>query len=281
MSITSLAYQGIPGSFSYLAGRKLFPKAQNMIGTKSFRELFKLVDSGQAAIGIVPVENSLAGSVHEVYDLLHNHSLTVSAETYLKIAHHLLVIKSAEKPANIISGLKKVFSHPKALEQCQIFFDQRPEIERSAYSDTAGAAKYVSQSNDKTLAAIASEEAAELYGLQIVQRNVEDDPRNFTRFLVIGKESASEKPDKASLIFTLPHEPASLYRVLEVFAQEKLNVTKIESRPIPGSPFEYNFYIDFEFQGGRDEADKAISEVHARTRTLKILGVYKSTPVSI
>ncbi|MCO6429589.1 MAG: prephenate dehydratase [Deltaproteobacteria bacterium] len=279
MASPPVSYQGIPGSFSYLAAKQCFPEAREMISAKSFSELFRTVGNSTDGYGVVPIENSLAGSIHEVYDLLHSSDVTVCGEIYLRVAHCLLAIdNSAIEPEGRIGTLKKVYSHPKALEQCRRFFENNPGIEACIYSDTAGAAKFVKDSSTSELAAIAAEESAALYGLQILKKNLEDNPGNFTRFVIISKRPVnSDQADKGSLIFTLPHKPASLFKALEVFAERNLNVTKVESRPIHGSPFEYNFYIDFEFpRGDIQAADEAVTELRNRTRTIRVLGFYKS-----
>ncbi|GBD34491.1 P-protein [bacterium HR35] len=279
MLIKKIVYQGIPGSFSYLAGIKFFGNKNKFIGTETFKEIFELIDKNKADFGIIPIENSIAGSIYENYDLLNKYPIKVVGEIYLRIIHNLLAIKlkniSKRKRLKLI---KKVYSHPKALEQCNKFFEKHPWIEKVSFSDTAGAAKFVSEQKNPSLGAIASELAAKIYNLDIILRHIEDDKNNYTRFLVITRNNRNMRlnnPDKCSLIFKLPHRPGSLYRALQPFAENKINLTKIESRPIIGKPFEYIFYLDFDFVGKKlNEILKVIKEFKKVAEEVKILGFY-------
>ncbi len=275
-----IAYQGVPGSFSYLTGVKFFGKKNKFIGTKEFKEIFELVKNQKADYGILPIENSIAGSVYENYDLLDKYEVKIVGESYLKIELCLLGVKIKIPLNQRIKLMKKIYSHPKALEQCKKFFEKHPWLEKVVFSDTAGSAKYVSETKDITLGAIASKECAKIYNLQVLKENIEDFKNNFTRFLIITDSRKYKTPqtaNKASLIFVLPHVPGSLYRSLEVFAQNNLNLTKIESRPIPTKPFEYLFYLDFEFDKEifmNGKLEKILQEVKKKTKKLKILGFY-------
>lgn len=280
MTIASIAYQGIPGSFSYLAATKYFGLEQRWLGTSHFRDIFKLIDDKTANYGIVPVENSLAGSVYENYDLLGKYNLAVVGEFYLKVTHHLLCLpQSGSIPVTTqIKQITQVVSHPKALEQCTKFFEHHPWIEQVAFSDTARAAQHVAASDCHQVAAIASQAAADLYNLKIIKSNLEDDPHNYTRFLVIAKDSLNqEMANKCSIIFTVSHRPGSLFCALEVLAKNSLNLTKLESRPIPEKPFEYVFYVDFEFTPGVQSLIEAIlAEFRKHTNAFKVLGYYRA-----
>ena len=272
--MSTISYQGIPGSFSHIVARKLFGERDELVGTREFREIFERVSSGQDSAGVVPLENTLAGSVYENYDLLLHFALSISAEHYLRVEHHLMALPRRAPDAGL-SSLLKVFSHQKALEQCGQLFREFPHLERSVHNDTAGAAKLVADRKDAAPAAIASEEAARLYGLEILRRNVEDNPHNITRFIVVERSCAGvTQPTKCSIIFSLPHQPGSLAGVLAVLARRGLNLSKIESRPIAGRPFEYNFYVDFEFSNGPLAA--ALEELARATRSLKVLGLYRA-----
>jgi len=264
-------YLGIPGSFSYAAAQKAFGAKGSLQGLPSFKEIFAAVQAGKADYGVVPVENSLAGSIYENYNLLDATQLHVSGEQYIGVEHYLL-----GAGAILSKKLTKVYSHPKALEQCQKFFAAHPWVQPCPYTDTAAAARFVSEQKDPSIAAIASKQAAGLYGLEILAKNIEDNPRNFTRFLVITKQdSTAPDADKCSVILRLPHIPGSLHRTLGVLADSQCNLTKIESRPLVGKAFEYVFYLDFCF----DTATHTITDILAQLKQvdpgLKVLGLYK------
>lgn len=273
-----IAFQGTKGSYSYLAGIKYFGKNKNFIGTKTFKDVFNLVSKKHSDFGIIPIENTIAGSIYENYDLLIQHKVFVTGEIYLKIEHNLLGIKSAFKnKSQRIKYIKKVLSHPKALEQCNKFFEKYSWIEKSIFSDTAEAAKYVAESNDISLGAIASKKCAQLYNLEIIKTNIEDNKNNYTRFLIISNFfSKNNLANKSSLVFTLPHKPGKLYEALEIFAKNNINLTKLESRPIIGKPFKYMFFIDFEFHQQLKDLIKIIKKFKRNTSQIKILGFYQS-----
>ncbi len=277
--MVKIAYQGIEGSYSYLAGNKFFSKKGKFIGTNEFKEIFEKISKQEVDYGVIPIENSLAGSVYENVDFLNKYPVKVCGEIYLKINLFLLGIRS-EIPIDLrLKYLRKVYSHPKALEQCKKFFEKYPYLEKIAFSDTARAAKFISETEDISLAAIASKECAKIYNLQILKENIQDFDFNYTRFLIITHEKKykiNKKADKCSLIFVLSHTPGSLYRSLEVFAKNNLNLTKIESRPIPTRPFEYFFFLDFVFKNRKiEEIIDIIKEFSKRVNKLKILGFYE------
>lgn len=268
-----VVFQGIPGSFSHTAAVNLFGQDHIFIGVNQFRKIFELVKEKSADRGVVPIENSLAGSVYENYDLLSRFKLPIVGEYYLEIEHNLLGI---EKSVDF-KDIKEVYSHPKALEQCITFFEKHPWIEKKLFTDTAGAAKFVADSKDPTKAAIASENAAKLYKLPTLKKNIEDNPFNFTRFLVIASKNPTHaKIDKCSLVFTVKHVPGSLVKALKVFADHTVNLVKIESRPIHGKPFEYLFYVDLEFSSNKDEMKSVVEEFKLQTQSTTILGYYQS-----
>ena len=275
-----IVYQGIKGSFSYLTALKFFGKNNKFIGTNEFKEIFDNVSNSRVDYGIVPIENSLAGSVYENFDLLLKYEVYVCGEAYYKVNLNLLGVK-AKIPTNLrIKYLKKVYSHPKALEQCKNFFEKFSHIEKINFSDTARAAEFVSKSNDISLGAIASKECAKIYKLQILKKNLEDFKFNFTRFLIITNKrnyKINEDANKCTLIFILPHTPGSLYRALEIFAVNNFNLTKLESRPIPNRPFEYFFFLDFVFKNMKAKRVKDIllKGLPKRVKNFKILGFYK------
>lgn len=274
-----IAYLGIPGSYSHLAALEYFKdKEIDLIGAKNFRKIFDLVEKGEADYGLVPVENSLAGSVYDNYDLLYEHDIAVVGEHYLKIDLHLLGTES-EMPHEVrLQHLSKVVSHYKALEQSEAFFTEHTWIQKEIYTDTAGAAKFVADQKDPLLAAIASKETAAIYGLKVIKESVHDNPHNYTRFLIIGQKQNSVKgTDKCSIIFTVLHLPGSLVMALRILSDSKLNLVKIESRPIHGKPFEYLFYVDFSWSPEQaDEIENIMETLKENTQSVKILGYFKS-----
>lgn len=267
-----VVYQGIEGSFSHKTGVWYFGENAEFIGVHNFDLIFARLKSNPADYGVIPIENTLIGSIYKNYDLLFQNDITVIAEHYLKVEHNLLTL-----PGVKFSDIKKVYSHPKALEQCDHFFENNPEIEEVACFDTAVAAKLVSDLQNPSRAAIASTEAATLYGLSVLKPNIQDDKNNTTRFFVISQRyEQGEKVNKASLIFTVAHLPGSLFRALKIFADSKINLTKLESRPMTDRPSEYFFYIDFEFATNHlEEVQSILKKLQTETHTLKILGFYK------
>jgi prephenate dehydratase len=306
-----IAHLGIPGSNSYSAAKQYFGTNHEYIGVSKFIDIFTQVLDGTVNAGIIPVENSLAGTISENYDLLNRFDVKVTGEYYLKFENHLLGLPchlersetQSRDPINTshaddvktngishsvrndkidllanIKHLKKVYSHPQPLSQCSTFFEKHPWLEKIAYSDTAAAAKHVADSKDPTLAAIGNTEAAQLYNLEIIQPNIADNvENNYTRFFIIEKKQTTipNNADKCSLIFTLPHVAGSLVKALTVFSDNNINLTKIESRPIHGKPFEYLFYTDIKWNSDQN-IQKIIKEFKQTTQSLHILGYYKS-----
>jgi prephenate dehydratase len=277
-----IVYQGIPGAFSHIAALGHFGTDNTFIGLPTFQEIFDRIENRQADYGVIPLENSLAGSVGENYDLLYSHNVSVTDEYYQPIRHHVLIGKAPHSDKSIaLQDIRKVYSHPKALEQCLQFFKKYRHIAPRAYNDTAEAARYVASEQRTEIAAIASKEAADLYGLDILAKDVQDNINNWTRFFII--TTVHREPDilahdtvhKCSIIFTLPHIPGSLHNIVGIFANAHLNLSKIESRPIHGKAFEYVFYIDVEFHS-HDYAliQKLIRLCTEMTNEIKVLGYY-------
>lgn len=235
----SVACFGIPGAYAHRAAKLVFPDASPEF-CPSFQDVFYAIQSGKAQFGVVPIENSSAGSVTDVYDLMLKYRFSIASAVHISI-DHCLAVKKGTYPKII----KKVLSHPQALSQCSHFI-RSANLEHEEASSTADAAKKVSESSSGDIAAICSEEAAEKYGLETVLKGFQNDPSNTTRFLVISKDLYIEDgADKISLCFSLPHTTGSLYNILCRFAADGLNLTKLESRPKAGTPFEYLFYLDF------------------------------------
>lgn len=274
---TRVAFQGSPGSFSHNAARRMCGSEVEFVGTNRFREIFELVSSNRVAMGIIPVENAIAGSVHEVYDLLGAFELPVVSELYCPVRLSLLI---AQPPSDgdsegTIRRLEQVISHPKALEQCSLLFQQYPNLSPVIHADTAGAAKEVAARKASNIAALASDEAAEMYGLHVLRANVQNHQENTTRFFGISKQAAERSGcNKASFILTLKHVPGSLARALSAFAGAGVNLTKIESRPIAGKPYEYHFFVDA--QGQPEQLRLAVESCRQETDEIRELGYYRA-----
>jgi prephenate dehydratase len=271
MGQMTIAYQGEPGAFSEAAGRRLAPEAA-LVPCKTFEDVFAAVQGGHAGHGIVPIENSVGGSIHRNYDLLVAHELPIQAEVELPVAHQLLAL-----PGTTIERLRRVYSHPQALAQCERFLRTLEGIDIIATYDTAGSAKMVADEHLADAAAIASARAGELFGLTALATSIQDFDDNITRFLVIGREPFHHAvADKTSIVFSLPNEPGSLFKALSVFSLRGVDLTKLESRPIPGRPWEYLFYVDL--AAARDEATcaRALAHLAEFAPMLRTLGSYAS-----
>lgn len=268
-----IAHLGIPGSFSHIAAKRMKPGFE-CVGLPSFREVLSALSNGTVTAAVIPIENTLAGSIYENYDLLDEFGMYICAEGNLCIEHHLLV----SNPDIKIGDIKKVYSHPKALEQCKKILQSNPNIKTIAVSDTAEAARLVSESRDPSIAAIASREAADIYGLRILLGNIEDNLQNFTRFILIEKDlrKISKNTNKYSVAVLLPHRQGSLLHFLSVLDHNNCNMTKIESRPQPNQPFEYIFYIDFTF-GEVQDPSAIIREMKKQSINTKVLGIYNAS----
>ncbi|MGE5256736.1 MAG: 3-deoxy-7-phosphoheptulonate synthase [Hyphomicrobiales bacterium] len=263
------AFMGRMGTFSHKACLQYFGDAAEAVPLPSFRSIFEAVKAGRVDYGIVPLENSLSGSIHENYELLREYDLLVIGELQIRIMQNLLA-----KPGTELSAIHRVLSHPQGFEQCRQFLSQH-RWEHVAVSDTAGAAERVSASADPGDAAIANLAAAEHFGLVVVAEGIEDNPRNFTRFVVIGGAPIEKrKVAKTSLICSARNEPGALFAILQVFAENKINMIKLESRPIPGEPWKYMFYIDVEADLESPELAPVRAAIAEKSEYLKILGCY-------
>jgi prephenate dehydratase len=266
-----VAFQGERGAFSEQAARRLLGNGIRAVPRPTFESLFRAIGEGAADCALVPIENSLAGSVQRNYDLLRASQLVIVAETVLPIAHCLIACHGSS-----LAKIRSVESHPVALAQCERFFARHPRLRRIASDDTAGSARAVIASGDPARAAIASAFAAEFYGGRILLRHIEDHRRNFTRFLLL---SAAGKPlrrnaGKLSLVFRLAHRPGTLSQAISAFAKRKINLIKIESRPLPGRPWEYCFYLDLQVAPQHPGLAAALRELARCSHGLKILGHY-------
>lgn len=273
--LTTVAIQGELGAFSHAAARRVFGSEVEVLAKRSFEELFEAVASGEAGHGMVPVENTLAGSVQRNLDLLVQHTLHAIAETRVPIRLCLVA-----EPGRKLDTVRSAASHPVALQQCHRFFASHPAIEARVAYDTAGSVKDLLEGGADYDAAIGSALAAELYGGEVLLEGLEDDPGNFTRFFAVAREAVRPHEDgsKTSIAFTLAHEPGSLHHALGAVAERTVDLTRLESRPIPGRPWEYRFYADL--RGAplsvQDECVAAIGEVAGE---LRVLGQYPEEPV--
>lgn len=272
-----VAIQGERESFSHAAARRLLQPDVDVLACTTFDDVFAAVQSGGAAAAVIPIENTLFGSIPRNYELLGTTELQVVGETLLRIEHHLIA-----RPGTRREEVRRVLSHPVALAQCQRFFAAHHELEPVVTDDTAGSVKTIMEGEGGAgVAAIASAAAAALYGGEILVSNVEDNSENYTRFLLLAGDNAeairaqlSAGPLKTSLLFRTPNAPGSLWRALAAFALRDISLARIESRPIEGRPWEYSFYVDI--SGGADETRVANALNHLREmcETVKVLGSY-------
>jgi prephenate dehydratase len=273
MSDTGLraAFQGERGAHSEAAAVAFFGDSVQPIPYNDFDSVFEAVATGQADRGVLPVENSLAGSIHRNYDLLLRYDLHIVGEVQLQIAHHLMAL-----PGVSLREVKKVYSHPQALAQCEHSITRLlPHVERVVTYDTAGSAKMIKEQNVSDGGGLASRRAAEIYGLDILQPDMQDDAENYTRFVVVAPEPVVPSGEaKTSIVFSMDNAPGSLFKSLAVFALRDIDLTKIESRPLQGKRWQYFFYIDFIASRYEERGRNALNHLQEITSYLKVLGSY-------
>jgi prephenate dehydratase len=266
-----IAYQGEPGAFSEAASRQVSSDAE-LLPCKSFEDVFAAVDSGRVDYGVLPIENSIGGSIHRNFDLLLEHQLPIVGEVEVPVVHHLLSL-----PGVTLGDIRRVYSHPQALAQCDRFLRTLSGVEITATYDTAGSAKMIADENLRDAAAIASARAGEVFGLVPVRSSIQDYDNNTTRFLVVGHAPMSDAPpDKTSIVFTLSNEPGALFKALAAIALRGIGLTKLESRPIPGRKWEYLFYVDL--AAARDDlaCERALAHLSEFASMVRVLGSYPS-----
>jgi 3-deoxy-D-arabino-heptulosonate 7-phosphate (DAHP) synthase/prephenate dehydratase len=264
-----VAYQGEPGAFSEMAALAFFGEIQPA-GYPAFRDVFEKVASGEAAYGVIPIENSLAGSINQSYDLLLELDVAIVGELKLRVSHNLLSNRGVRK-----EDIRKLYGHPQALAQCDRFLRQHSDWTVFQTYDTAGSVKLIKDEGAVDTAAIASLRAASIYDVDILAEAIEDNPQNYTRFVIIAKEArVHEKCDKTSVVFTTPNEPGALFEVLKLAAECQVNLVKLESRPIQGRPWEYMFYMDFEGNIEAPTVGRLVRSLPDCTERLKVLGCY-------
>jgi chorismate mutase/prephenate dehydratase len=270
-----VGYQGSEGAYSELAAKKHFvgtAKPLRCIGYHSFRQMLEALKAGELDYAVLPIENSIAGSINESYDLLAKMGLSLVGEEFQPIAHCLIGAADVA-----VTEIRRVYSHPVALAQCGGFLETLEDCHVEAFADTAMSVAKVKEDADPTQAAIASEQAAALHGLPILRRDIADQPENYTRMVMVASEPAHYEPGvpcKTSLIFSTIHEQGALARCIAIFADRGLNLTKIESRPKPDTPFEYIFYVDFEGNVDRETTQAALQDLEGVTTFLTVLGSY-------
>jgi len=273
----SAAFQGEHGAFSHFAALKLLGKAVEAVPCASFKKVFEALRADTVTHAVIPIENTLHGSVLENYDHLLEFGFPIRGETSVRISHQLIAM-----PGTRFGEIRQAFSHPVALNQCRRFFERHPLIVPTPYYDTAGSVKMLQEQRPAAAAAIASEAAAAFYGGEILKRNLEDDRQNYTRFFLLTKQPKTLKSAtgswKTSVAFSTSNQPGALFKVMACFALRDLNLTKIESRPLPGRPWEYLFYVDFLGSSADKPVQRALQNLAEATQFFKLLGSYRPTP---
>jgi len=273
MANPTIAFQGERGSFSEEAAYKLLGRRIAVKPCETFGAIFESVVSGKTKYCLAPIENTLAGSVYENYDLLLSHDLHIVGEVSLRIVHNLIA-----PPGAALADITQVYSHPVALAQCGEFFKRHPKIEKIPFYDTAGAVKMLAERRLPGAAAIAGRIAAEVYRARILARHLEDHRENYTRFLLLSRlPHVAAQANKVTIVFSTPNAPGALFKCLSVFALRDIDLTKLESRPLRGRPFEYFFYLDFRGHLKQERCRNALSHLGEVTNFLRVLGCYKSS----
>ena len=264
-----IAFQGVTGAYSEAAAGKFNPSA-DVLARPSFEEVFAAVAEHQATHGILPIENTIGGTIHRNYDLLLEHDLPIVGEVKLSVRHHLIVLQGTS-----IDQVRRIYSHPQGLAQCERYLRTLKDVEIVATYDTAGSAKMIKDGGLGDTAAIASERAAQAFGLEVLESGIQDYANNFTRFLLIGRDATPlGKPDKTTIVFTVANEAGALFKALSVFALREIDLTKLESRPIPDRPFEYLFYADLAINREEFRCARALMHLAEFAPSVRTLGSY-------
>jgi prephenate dehydratase len=273
-----IGFQGARGAFSEEATRRLLGPDTNVLPCERFEDIFRNLKEGRTTGAVVPIENTLAGSVHENYDHLQNFELPIVAETSVRIVHNLIA-----RPGVPFAKIRRVYSHPVALNQCLDFFAANPQLERIPFYDTAGSVKMIVEDGLDDAAGIASSVAAEIYSARILRRSIESDRQNFTRFFLLRKPAYAKRHPvdapasaawKTTLVFGTRNTPGALFRSLSAFALRDISLTKIESRPLRGRPWEYLFYLDFLGRVDAPNVKNALNHLRELADFLRVLGCY-------
>lgn len=274
-----VAFQGEQGAYSEAAAFEYFGPEISTLPCNHFEDVFAAVQSGSSTYGLIPIENSLAGSIHRNYDLMLRNDLYIAGEYHLRVQHCLLTL-----PGVRLEDLERVHSHPQALAQCEASLD-RLGLERVVEADTAGSARLLHERGDRRGAAVASRRAAQVYDLQVLAENLEDNPTNYTRFLALASqpftvEDPTQGDYKTSIVFSLDNKAGVLFKAMSVFALRDIDLTKIESRPIQGTLWEYMFYIDFAGHSSAPVCTRALNHLAEMAPFLRILGSYPRHRIS-
>lgn len=274
---TVVAFQGAPGAFSHRAAQQLFTDEVEVRPCQTFGEIFEAISGDAVTHGVVPIENTLHGSIHENYDNLLRYRVNIFGETTVRISHHLIT-----PPGVTFRSLKRVFSHPVALNQCRLFLQKHKRLEALSYYDTAGSVQMIMSERQPDAAAIASETAAKIYGGTIVKRNVEDNSQNFTRFFLLAEHDSTRENVrsetgtwKTTLVFAVENSPGMLFRAMACFALRDINLTKIESRPNQQKPWEYMFYLDIIGRIDDPAVQRSLSQLEEIASFSRVLGIYR------
>ncbi|SIQ57746.1 3-deoxy-D-arabinoheptulosonate-7-phosphate synthase [Alkalispirochaeta americana] len=273
----AVGFQGAKGAFSEAALLRHFSDVPQGVEPRSFpnfRDVFEAVLSGEVQCGIVPLENSLMGSIHQNYDLLLQYpDVTIVGETQIRIEHSLI-----GTPDSSIETIKEVISQGPGIEQCRDFLDAHPDWTITPFFDTAGSVAHLRDSGDSSVAAIANARTADVYGMKVLRQGIESNPRNYTRFAILVREDQAEAvagANMATIVFSTPDKPGALYQCMKILAQRKLNLKKLESRPLLGQPWRYMFYADIELTGDEAHFDQAMKELDGETHDLRLLGTFR------
>ncbi len=273
--VITVAYQGVEGAYSYLAALRHYQERYdevNCLGFASFDEAAESVEKGLADVAILPIENTTAGSINETYDILGSRNLHIVGEEVLRVEHCLLAIEPIQK-----DNIRRIISHPLTLVQCSKYLENFRGSTIESYGDSAMAALKVKTDNDLSQVAIASPDAAQRYGLHVLEQGVSNYPDNFTRFVAVGKQAVAvdpQLPSKTSLILATVHEKGALLKCLSVLDKHGINMTKLESRPRPDKAFQYQFYVDIEANNNDPKVKRALKEVEDKAANLRVLGCY-------
>jgi len=271
----TVAFQGEPGAFSQVAACEL-AEGCTPVPLPAFEQVFEAVAIGKCDAAVIPIENTLHGSVHENYDHLLKYDLPIHGETFVRIVHNLIVPPGVKR-----AHIRRVYSHPVALNQCRHFFEANPDFEKTPFYDTAGSVKMLMEQGLADAGAIASAAAASIYGARILQKSIEDDRENYTRFFLLKRpkklrinRQLSNVKYKTSVVFTVRNNPGALFRALSAFALRDLNMTKIESRPLRGKPWDYLFYVDFIGHTSDPVTAHALGHLAELAEMWRVLGCY-------
>lgn len=264
-----VAIQGELASFHDVAAKQWFGEEVVTVSCDSFSEVFGALNRHDSDACVVAIENSLYGGINQVYDLIESHGYPIIGEVHLPIHQQLIALPDHDK-------ITHIYSHPVALAQCEAFLDSNyPDAKRVEFPDTAGAVRFIGQQQNPNFAAIASKAASDIYGLTVINENIEDNPANFTRFLVLQPNGIAPKDaNRTSLVLTTNHTPGALAKILSILAEQGINLSKLQSRPIIGKPWHYKFYLVLDAAG--PDLGATISEMRKYTESLKVLGQYRS-----